>query len=68
MTRFATLTLLLLLALPARAQEAVGIFVGNQGAPASVTFVDPSSGSETQLLSGQLGGFLQGMALIDGRL
>lgn len=68
MTRFATLTLLVLLALPARAQEALGIFVGNQGAPASVTFVDPASGSETQLLSGQLGGFLQGMALIDGRL
>ena len=55
-------------AMPVAAQDALGVFVGNQGSPASVTYVDPSDGTETQLLDGQLGGFLQGMALVDGRL
>ena len=67
MLRSATL-LLALLTGPAWAQDALGVFVGNQGAPASVTYVDPSDDVAEQLLDGQLGGYLQGLAVIDGRV
>ena len=68
MTR-SVLLLALLLAAPAWAQSsALGVFVGNQGAPASVTYIDPSGEMAEQLLDGQLGGYLQGLAVIDGQV
>ncbi|MEM6328053.1 MAG: hypothetical protein AAF791_13135, partial [Bacteroidota bacterium] len=71
MIRFATLSLLLLLALPVRAQDALRVFVGNQGGggvSASVTSIAPGATEADQLLEGQLGGFLQGMAVLGDRL
>lgn len=69
MTRLASLFLTLLFFTGSvEAQQARTVFVGNQGSPASVTAIDPATGSETQLLGGQLGGYLQGMALINGHL
>ena len=69
MTLRHTLSALALLAVPsAAAQGTSDVFVGNQGLPASLTVVDADlSGAET-LLSGQLGGFLQGMARINGAI
>ncbi len=66
MSRF--LLLLAFAATAASAQtNASAIFVGNQGAPASVTYVDPATNAATQLPI-TLSGFLQGMELINGRL
>ncbi|MEM0963689.1 MAG: T9SS type A sorting domain-containing protein [Bacteroidota bacterium] len=68
MTRFVTLFLALVLAAPVWAQRTAGVFVGNQGAPASVTYVDPVTEEADQLLDGQLGGFLQGLAIINDKV
>ncbi|MEM1041617.1 MAG: T9SS type A sorting domain-containing protein [Bacteroidota bacterium] len=68
MRLFATLLALLVFALPARAQETLGIFVGNQGDPSSLTYLDPDTGEAEQLLVGQIGRFLQGMQLMNETL
>ena len=63
MTRF--LLLLALVATSASAQTR--IFVGNQGAPASITYVDRAANTAAQLPI-SLSSYLQGMEVIDGRL
>lgn len=68
MHRFATLLVLLLFAPLAHAQETLGLFVGNQGPPSSLTYIDPATGAAQQLLVGQIGVFLQGMELMNDRL
>ena len=69
MTLRHTLSALALLAAPAiAAQGTSDVFVGNQGQPASLTVVDADLEAAETLLSGQLGGFLQGMARINGNL
>ncbi len=66
MIRF--LLLLAVVATSVSAQtEATSIFVGNQGTPASVTYVNPATNAATQLPIA-LSGFLQGMDVINGRL
>ena len=63
-------SLLLALACAATASAqpvTTGIFVGNQGRPASLTVIDPAAGTAQQLPVA-LSGFLQGMQRINGRL
>lgn len=44
------------------------VFVGNQGAPASITAINPEDSTTTEHFRNQMSGFLQGMALMNDRL
>ena len=70
MTRFLPLVLLLAAASAGAQTTPVtrGIFVGNQGQPASLTFLDRAAGTAQQLTAVPLSSFLQSTAILNGRL
>ena len=66
MTRFLLLALALTTA--ASAQTTRAVFVGNQGPPASLTYVDRAAGTAQPVAGVTLSSFLQGMEIIGSRL
>ncbi len=66
MTRFLLLALALTTA--ASAQTTRAVFVGNQGTPATVTYVDRAAGTAQPIAGVTLSTYLQGMAVIGDRL
>ncbi len=68
MTRFLLITLAAFAATAVSAQTTLGIFVGNQGTPASITYVDRAANTAGPVAGVALSGFLQGMEILNGRL